>query len=34
MLRVFVKTLTLDDKYRDQDSENLTLPIQMQLSEK
>ena len=34
ILRVVVNTLTLNDKYRDQDSEKLSFPIQMQLSEK
>ena len=34
ILRVFVKTLTADDKYPLEDCENLQLPIQMQLSEK
>ena len=34
ILRVFVNTLTPDDKYRVQDSENLTLPIQKEFSEK
>ena len=32
ILGVFVNTLTVDDKYPDRDSENLQLPIQMQLS--
>ena len=34
ILRVFVKTLTADDKYPLEDCENLQLPIQMQLSGK
>ena len=34
ILRVFVNTLTADDKYPVEDCENLQLPIQMQLSEK
>ena len=34
ILQVFVNTLTPDDKYRVQHSENLTLPIQVQLCEK
>ena len=34
ILRVFVNILTPDDNYRVRDSENLTLPNQMQLSEK
>ena len=34
ILEVFVNTLTADDKCPLQDYENLTLPIQMQLSEK
>ena len=34
ILHVFVKTLTPDDKYLDPDSEKLTFPSQMQLSEK
>ena len=33
-LRVFVNTLTADDKYPVQDCTNLQVPIQMQLSEK
>ena len=31
---VFVNTLTADEKYPVQDAENLSIPIQMQLSEK
>ena len=31
---VFVNTLTVDGNYLLQDSENLQLPIQMQLSQK
>ena len=34
ILRVFVNTLTADDKYPFEDCENLPLPIQMQLSGK
>ena len=34
ILEVFVNTLTGDDRYPVQDYENLTLPIQMELSEK
>ena len=34
ILRVFVNILTPADNYRVRDSENLTLPNQMQLSEK
>ena len=34
ILEVFVNTLTGDDRYPVQDCENLTLPIQMELSEK
>ena len=34
ILGVNVNTLTADDKYPDQNCENLQLPIQMQLSEK
>ena len=34
ILRVFVNTLTAEDKYPDGDCENLRFPIQMQLSEK
>ena len=34
ILGVFVKTLTVDDKYRVLDWENLSLPIRMQLSVK
>ena len=33
-LGVFVKTLTVDDKYFLSNSENLSEPIQMQLSKK
>ena len=31
---LFVNTLIADDKYRIRDCENLSLPIQMELSEK
>ena len=34
ILGVFVNTLTSEGKYRVQDWENLSLPIQMQLTEK
>ena len=34
ILKVLVNTLIAADKYPVQDSENLQLPIQMQLSEK
>ena len=34
ILGVFVNTLTAEGKYRVQDWENLSLPIQMQLTEK
>ena len=34
ILLVFVNTLTLDDKYHVQDSENLQVPFQRQFSEK
>ena len=34
IIAVFVNTLTVDGKYLLQDSENLQLPIQMQLSQK
>ena len=34
ILGVNVNTLTADDKYPDQNCENLQLPIQLQLSEK
>ena len=34
ILGVFLNTLTVDNKYPGQDSGNLLLPIQMQLSEK
>ena len=34
ILGVNVNTLTADDKYPDQNCENLQLPIQVQLSEK
>ena len=33
-LRVFLNTLTADDKYPGQDCENLPRPIQMEFSEK
>ena len=33
-LGVFVNTLTADGKYPVQDSENLQIPIQMELSQK
>ena len=34
IFRSFVNTLTLDDKYSVDKTENLTQPIQMQLSKK
>ena len=34
ILRMFVNTLTRDDKYLVQDCQNLPLPIQIQLSGK
>ena len=34
ILRVFVNTLTADDKYPFQDSENLPLPIELHLPKK
>ena len=34
ILRLFVKTLTADDKYSLPNGDNLTQPIQMQLSKK
>ena len=33
ILRVFLNTLTADDKYPIQDCENLQLPIEMSLSQ-
>ena len=34
ILGLFVKTLTADEKYRVLNRDNLTIPIQMHLSEK
>ena len=34
LLKVFVNTLIVDEKYPVEDCENFHLPVQMQLSEK